>query len=106
MDEEFEDDAERERKWLKKEFGENDEFFMTLQDKLKKKDNFLNEEEKIKRKKKKNCPDCKGKGVIYSEYPWYMFAFNPRNIRVCHNCKGEGRVLKKQYKKLQEKLFK
>ncbi|MBA7671607.1 hypothetical protein ES703_79766 [subsurface metagenome] len=48
MDEEFEDDTERERQWLKKEFGENDEFFKALKGKLtretkKKKDNFLDE---------------------------------------------------------------
>lgn len=30
MDEEFEDDTERERQWLKKEFGENNEFFKAL----------------------------------------------------------------------------
>jgi len=34
MDEEFEDDTERERQWLKKEFGENNEFFIALQGKL------------------------------------------------------------------------
>ena len=43
MDEEFEDDTERERQWLKKEFGENDDFFKALQGKTKKKDNFLDE---------------------------------------------------------------
>ena len=48
MDEKFEDDTERERQWLKKEFGENNEFFIALQGKLKKKDNFLDDWEKKK----------------------------------------------------------
>ena len=53
LDEELEDEIEEERRWLKKEFGENDELFkalqkklkknLALQGKLKKKDNFLDE---------------------------------------------------------------
>ncbi|MHA2182295.1 MAG: hypothetical protein ACXAAH_12830 [Promethearchaeota archaeon] len=41
MDEEFEDDTERERQWIKKVYGENNEFVIALQRKLKKENSFL-----------------------------------------------------------------
>jgi hypothetical protein len=42
LNEELEDDTEREKQWLKKEFGENNEFFIALLEKLKKKGIFKN----------------------------------------------------------------
>ncbi len=91
MDEDLEYEIEEERRWLKREFGENDELFkalhrklkknLALQGELKKEDDFL-----------KICPDCKGEGVIYIEYPWYMFPFNPIEKRICHKCKGKGKI--------------